>query len=193
MQPQNVQIRVQLPVQILNALSLQQIGDPIFDNFMKSQVQFAGASTALARDATVALLDTIGPDVWTDPGSLYEALELAIMDPIVALAETVAALYAVQEVYFNEFAVPRIPLPKLYRLPFQLPDWERGKLLEWSYSNAVTLWNAGYDAVQPFLPNPSQTEPAQQYRYYNTLALESREDAFLRLFGDPLRNLPQTV
>jgi len=147
----------------------------------------------LAGVEWIALLDTIGPDVWTDPGSLYEALELAIMDPIVALAETVAALYAVQEVYFNEFAVPRIPLPKLYRLPFQLPDWERGKLLEWSYSNAVTLWNAGYDAVQPFLPNPSQTEPAQQYRYYNTLALESREDAFLRLFGDPLRNLPQTV
>jgi pimeloyl-ACP methyl ester carboxylesterase len=39
------------------------IGDPVFDTFMKSQVQFAGASTALARDATVALLDTIGNPV----------------------------------------------------------------------------------------------------------------------------------
>jgi len=39
------------------------IGDPVFDNFMKSQVQFAGASTALARDATIALLDTIGSPV----------------------------------------------------------------------------------------------------------------------------------
>jgi len=39
------------------------IGDPIFDNFMRSQVQFAGASTALARDATIALLDTIGSPV----------------------------------------------------------------------------------------------------------------------------------
>ena len=39
------------------------IGDPIFDNFMKSQVQFAGASTTLARDATIALLDTIGSPV----------------------------------------------------------------------------------------------------------------------------------
>jgi pimeloyl-ACP methyl ester carboxylesterase len=39
------------------------IGDPIFDTFMKSQVQFAGASTALARDATLALLDTIGNPV----------------------------------------------------------------------------------------------------------------------------------
>ena len=39
------------------------IGDPIFDTFMKSQVQFAGASTTLARDATLALLDTIGNPV----------------------------------------------------------------------------------------------------------------------------------
>jgi pimeloyl-ACP methyl ester carboxylesterase len=35
------------------------VGDPVFDAFVKSQVQFAGASIALARDATIALLDTI--------------------------------------------------------------------------------------------------------------------------------------
>jgi pimeloyl-ACP methyl ester carboxylesterase len=39
------------------------IGDPIFDTFIKSQVQFAQASTALARDAGIALLDTIGSPV----------------------------------------------------------------------------------------------------------------------------------
>ena len=39
------------------------MGDPIFDNFVKSQVQFAGASTALARDAGIALLEMIGTPV----------------------------------------------------------------------------------------------------------------------------------
>jgi pimeloyl-ACP methyl ester carboxylesterase len=39
------------------------IGDPIFDNFVKTQVQFAGASTALARDAGIALLEMIGTPV----------------------------------------------------------------------------------------------------------------------------------
>ena len=38
-------------------------GDPIFDNFIKTQVQFAGASTTLALDAGMALLDTIGTPV----------------------------------------------------------------------------------------------------------------------------------
>ena len=36
------------------------IGDPIFDSFIKTQVQFAAASTDLARDAAVALLEMIG-------------------------------------------------------------------------------------------------------------------------------------
>src|SRR5207344_2978316 len=39
------------------------IGDPIFDAFIKSQVQSAGASPALARDAGIALLERIGTPV----------------------------------------------------------------------------------------------------------------------------------
>ena len=39
------------------------IGDPIFDNFMKTQVQFAGASPALARVAGTVLLEMIGTPV----------------------------------------------------------------------------------------------------------------------------------
>ena len=38
-------------------------GDPIFDAFMKSQVQSAGQSATLARDAGIALLDAIGTQV----------------------------------------------------------------------------------------------------------------------------------
>jgi pimeloyl-ACP methyl ester carboxylesterase len=39
------------------------IGDPVFDNFMRTQVQFAGQATALAREATIALLDTLNTPV----------------------------------------------------------------------------------------------------------------------------------
>src|SRR2546423_14787706 len=39
------------------------IGDPIFDTFIRSQVQFAGASIDLARDASIALLETIATPV----------------------------------------------------------------------------------------------------------------------------------
>ena len=39
------------------------IGDPVFDNFLRTQVQFAGASPALAVDAGKVLLDMIGSPV----------------------------------------------------------------------------------------------------------------------------------
>jgi pimeloyl-ACP methyl ester carboxylesterase len=39
------------------------IGDPIFDNFMRSQVQFAGQATTLGREAAIALLDTLNTPV----------------------------------------------------------------------------------------------------------------------------------
>ncbi len=39
------------------------IGDPIFDHFIKTQVQFAGGTGALMRDASIALLDMIGSPV----------------------------------------------------------------------------------------------------------------------------------
>ena len=39
------------------------MGDPIFDNFIRTQVQFAGATGALMRDAAPALLDMIGTPV----------------------------------------------------------------------------------------------------------------------------------
>ena len=38
-------------------------GDPIFDTFIKTQVQFAGRSTEMARYAAMDLLDTIGQPV----------------------------------------------------------------------------------------------------------------------------------
>jgi len=143
----------------------------------------------------VLVLDTIPPELWVDPQSIYEALELAIMDPIVTLTENVAALYSLQDMVFNELG-PRIP--KLYRLPFKFPPWEGGKLLAWSYSTARTLWDAGYDAAEKFCADllPAATTSAQideKYRYFRTLARDSREGDFLTMFGDPFKGPGQTV
>ena len=139
----------------------------------------------------VLVLDTIPPDLWVDPESIYEALELAIMDPIVTLAENVAALYSLQEMVFNEGAqLPPLPMPKLYRVPFKFPQWEGGKLLEWSHSTARTLWDVGYDAAEEFCADllPAATTSTQidaKYRYFRTLVRDSREGDFLTMFGDP--------
>jgi hypothetical protein len=145
-------------------------------------------------DAVLAL-DTVPPDLWVDPQSVYESLELAIMDPIVTLTENIAALYSLQDMVFNESG---LKIPKLYRLPFQFPHWEGGKLLAWSYSTARTLWDVGYAAAQTFCDDllstsVSQAQIDEKYRYFRTLAKNSREGDFLSLFGDPFKSLGNTV
>ena len=147
-----------------------------------------GPPSLLNLDAIV-MLDTIGPELWTDPESLYEALELAILDPIVTLNENVAAFYALQEHFFNLHPPPT--LAKFYRLPFDIPSWERGKLLEWSYSNALTLWDIGHQAATTFCDDfPAPLRPAEKYRHIDTIKPESRAADFLKLFGIPLPQGP---
>jgi hypothetical protein len=157
---------------------------------------------SVAELDAMIVLDTVGSDLWVDPESLYEALELTIMDPIVTLAENVAALYALQEKVFNQAPppVPDLSPPKLYLLPFEVPPWKSGKLLEWTYSNAVTLWDTGYRAALKFCddagvvkkgdPLDLDKPEARKLRYLDTLSRETREGDFLSLWGDPWAALP---
>jgi len=103
----------------------------------------------------------------------------------VTLAENVAALYSLQDVIFNK-STPTYP--KVYRLRYEIPPWQRGKLLEWSYSNAVSLWNIGHRAALTFLKHAgNSTVPSEADRYFDTLTEDSREGDFLKLFGDPFK------
>jgi len=164
---------------------------------IEAALQNAPLKPKVASLDAMIVLDTIGADLWVDPESLYEALELTIMDPIVTLAENVAALYALQEKVFNQDPPPIKDLtpPKIYRLLFDIPPWKRGQILEWSYSNALTLWDTGYRAASKFCTDqmPHKGGPItlkEEHRYFRTLTKDSREGDFLSLFGDPLKDLP---
>ena len=72
----------------------------------------------------IVALDTVGPNLWNNPANIYDALQMAIIDPIVSLAEYVLAAYGKVEFAANESGDPNRRLPKLYRVPFHVPDWE---------------------------------------------------------------------
>ena len=143
----------------------------------------SGAMLAFAHHKVeFDVISTTGvSELWTDPESIQEALELAIMDPIVTLAEDVAALYALQDRVFNQM---QDTYPKIYRLPFEIPEWQLGKILEWSYSNALTLWDVGHRAAIKFCDDMVAGRPPEANRYFSTLVEDSREGDFLKLFGD---------
>ena len=179
------------------------VGGPLYTEGASHDPSAIGAALQNEPPPKVAsldamiVLDTIGSDLWVDPESLHEALELTIMDPIVTLSENVAALYALQEEVYNKEPrpIPGFAPPKVYRLLFDIPPWKRGQILEWSYSNALTLWETGYRAASKFCTDqiPKGGGPIKlddQHRYLGTLRRDTREGDFLSLFGDPFKNLP---
>ncbi len=136
----------------------------------------------------IIALDTVGPDLWTNPDNIYDALQLAIIDPIVALAENVLAVYGAFEFCINQ-AHPGT-LPKLYRLPFRVPRWETPHILQWNRSNATTLWHVGYDEAVKFAAEMDDPLRLEAYRYYERVKDVPRIKNFLAVFDDLLRVPP---
>jgi hypothetical protein len=133
-------------------------------------------------------LDTIGPDLWINPANINEGLELAVMDPILCLSEYVLALYALLEYRTNRRGRP--PAPRLYVVPFPIAPEDAPQILDWSYSNAVALWDIGYRAADEFskaLTVWRQTDdlnPLDQYRYYTQRKDRPLVRDFLKLFDN---------
>ncbi len=143
----------------------------------------------------IIALQTVTPDLWYDPANIYDALQVTIMDPLVTLSEQTLGLYAMMEQQNND----RVDgsMPKLYVLPFDIPAWEAGRLLEWSYSNGLTLWHLGYEAAKTFCSALQRAEGTaavaddgvpdlETYRYYQRCKDIPRTKAFLELFDDLL-------
>ena len=157
---------------------------------LEALLEGAGPTTD-TLDKIIAL-DTVGPDLWTNPTNIYDALQLAIMDPIVSLAETVLATYGRLEYSVNQPGSGQ-RLPKLYNLPFQVPDWEKPHILEWNYSNALTLWNAGYNSAKEFVTVLNDPHKLEKYRYFDRKKETPRTAQFLQMFDkilDAAVNLP---
>jgi NTE family protein len=138
----------------------------------------------------IIILDTIGSDVWADPESILEALQISILDPIVTLGENVIALYGFLE-RLAEISGKKVP--RIYRMPFTLPAWDRAKIFEWSYSNALSLWDAGRASALAFCAELSnQQQPHDRYRDFNRVQPNSRAADFLNMFGLQFPNPLQT-
>jgi len=136
-------------------------------------------------DMLVAL-DTVVTDLWLDPGNIQEALELAVMDPIVCLSEYTLALYSRLEAFLEKKGVAA---PKIYYVPFPIQAQDARRILDWSYSNALSLWDIGYKAAKQFSVerdaatqsgNPDKFE--RLYRYYRVRNDRPLIRDFLSLF-----------
>jgi hypothetical protein len=141
----------------------------------------ASASSTRPIDILIAL-DTVVTDLWLDPNNVQEALELAVMDPIVCLGQYVLGLYSRLDALREK---NEIPGTKLYYIPFPIQAQDARRILDWSYSNALSLWEIGYNSAATFcsvLNSGDQNNLDNTYRYYKVRGNRPLIRDFLSMF-----------
>jgi predicted acylesterase/phospholipase RssA len=132
----------------------------------------------------IIALDTVSASIWREPVDIYDAFQLMLVNPIVALEELLFAMYAQTEYLVNTYK-PGKRLPKLYRVPFDaIPKAYYPEMLKWTHSNAVTLQRIGHDAATTFADvlQSGDAQALEAYRYHHYVAGNLRLECFLRIF-----------
>jgi len=110
----------------------------------------------------VLALDPLTQCFWRKPTDAYDAFQLMLMNPVVALQQFVYALYARTDALVNGLPANSPPaiapmsnapitLPRLFGIPVTtLAQADGPRMLKWTHENAVALQDAGYRAALPF-------------------------------------------
>ncbi len=133
----------------------------------------------------IIALETVGSEMWSDPETIREAIQVTIMDPIVTLSEVALATYGLFEWVMNKKQSENCVVPPLYGLPFKVPDWEVRNMLRFNYSNALTLWNSGHSAATSFIA-AYRGNKLECYRYYPCVKNNARVKKLLSLYSELL-------
>jgi NTE family protein len=140
----------------------------------------------------IIAFDTLGEELWSNPETLYEALQVMIMEPIVTLAELIQVIYGYLEWLVNDkhwFKNERPLLPKLYRLAFEMPDWEVRNVLRWDHANALRLWHVGHSSAEKFWDAREKGDECyEKYRYYPSIMKDPKKGPRVRELLELLDN-----
>jgi hypothetical protein len=134
------------------------------------------------------MLDPLSAAFWREPVNVYDAFQLMLMNPIVALEVLLFGLYANREYQVNSGSMQSgKKLPKLYRVPFDVPPEYYPTMLQWTHSNAIRLQHIGYQAAMQFAQTlqAGNQQGLEAYRYYYAVQENARLQSFLRIF-EPL-------
>ena len=127
------------------------------------------------------MLDPLSAAFWREPVNVYDAFQLMLMNPILALEVRLFGLYAALEHRANSGSMqPGHKLPKLYRVPFDVPPDYYPTMLQWTHSNAIRLQNIGYQAALQFA-HALQADDKHELEFYR-LYPYVKDDPLLQSF-----------
>ena len=110
----------------------------------------------------VLALDPLTRCFWRKPTDAYDAFQLMLMNPIVALQQFMYAVYAKTDALVNglpENSPPasapmsnaHLKVPRLFGIPVTtIAQEDEPRMLKWTHANAVALHDAGLRAARPF-------------------------------------------
>ncbi len=131
--------------------------------------------------AAVLALDPLTTCFWRKPTDAYDAFQLMLMNPIVALQQVMYAVYAKTDAWVNggttehpqAMTAPHLPVPRLFGIPVAIPKGDEPRMLKWTHANAVALQEAGYRAastVAPLLNDYAKNHPDDTKHLHTALA-----------------------
>lgn len=108
----------------------------------------------------VLAMDPLTRCFWRKPTDAYDAFQLMLMNPIVALQQFVYGVYAKTDALVNGLPAnspaaiePMDPapvkVPRLFGMPVAIVKGDEPTILKWTHANAVALQDAGYRAALP--------------------------------------------
>ena len=159
----------------------------------------------------VLAMDPLTRCFWRKPTDAYDAFQLMLMNPIVALQQFVYGVYAKTDALVNGLPANSPPavepmdpapvkVPRLFGMPVSIVQGEEPTILKWTHANAVALQDAGYRAALPvaerLATHATDTEALVQslssFRFatkFLTPAAQPRSQQFLEgIFGPMFEN-----
>ena len=134
------------------------------------------------RPDLIVCLDSMSYAYWREPHNIYDAFQLMLLNPIIALQRSIYAQYATVEYLYNQNldalhqgSSPPSKMPRLYRVPMEaeVQKGQYAKLLDWSHGSAMAFEQAGRAATAPVaqalrkrLDDP-ESEELERYRFRN--------------------------
>jgi predicted acylesterase/phospholipase RssA len=170
-------------------------------------LQAIWSTTERDKLQAVLALDPLPHCFWRKPTDAYDAFQLMLMNPIVALQQLMYALYAKTDALVNGLpansppavaAIPNAPfkIPRLFGIPITtIAHDDEPRMLKWTHTNAVALQDAGYRAALPFAERlathaespDALIEALASSRFATTfLTTQRRSQQFLRGIFSPM-------
>jgi len=116
---------------------------------------------------TVIYFDVLGErKLIQEPTSVYDAWVHSIINPLTRIAEMDSANYERTEAEVNAKIKNKDQHVKVLRMPFadHIPEEQWPKVLDWSYSNMLTLFDIGYETGKKFVEdNAAKLAKSQEW------------------------------